>query len=158
MHVIHQNVTRLSPKIDTPSCKINKFSFVGISETKHDWSVWNIEIVIETYDVIRLDRCGKESGVTCFIRHCVAYNYKANMCLNTERIFTEINLPKSKPFIVRLPDRINYVNCIVQIFSQFITLETEEYYLFGDFTFYTLRLKRSSPITLQKHHIKRCHL
>ena len=86
--------------------------------------MWNIEIVIETYYVIRLDRHGKESGVACFIRHCLAYSYKANMSLNTERIFTEINLPKSKPFIVKLPDRINYVNCIDQIFSQFITLKT----------------------------------
>ena len=52
------------------------------------------------------------------------------MCLKTENIFTEIYLPKSKSFIVgilyRPADKINFINCIDQIFSQFSTLETQE--------------------------------
>ena len=55
------------------------------------------------------------------------------MCLKTENIFTEIYLPKSKSFIVgilyRPADKINFINCIDQIFSQFSTLETQECYL-----------------------------
>ena len=54
------------------------------------------------------------------------------ICVLIRSIFTEIYLPKSKPFIVRPPDKINYVNCIDQIFSQIITLEIQEHYLFGD--------------------------
>ena len=50
------------------------------------------------------------------------------MCLNTESIFTEIYLPKSKPFIVgilhRSPDKFYFVNCIEQIFREYNTRNT----------------------------------
>ena len=60
----------------------------------------NSEIVIESYDLISLDRSRKGDGVACFTKYFVAYSYKAKMFLNTESIFTEIYLKKSKPFIV----------------------------------------------------------
>ena len=57
----------------------------------------------------------------CFIKRSVADSYKANMCPNTESIFTEKYLPKSKPIKVdilyRLPDKIDFVNCVDQICS-----------------------------------------
>ena len=87
----------------------------------------NSEIVMKLsadYDFVRLDRSRKRGGVACFIKHSVAYSYKPNMCLNTEIIFTEIYLPKSKPFLVvilyGLPDKIDIANRIDQIFSQSI--------------------------------------
>ena len=59
------------------------------------------------------------------------------MCLNTESVFTKIYPPKSKPFIVGIlyipPDKIDFVNCIDQIFSQVNTFETRECYLLGGF-------------------------
>ena len=58
---------------------------------KLDRSVWNSEIVIEAYDLIRLDRCGKEDGVTCFTKHSFAYSYKTNMCLNTKYLYRDIS-------------------------------------------------------------------
>ena len=52
------------------------------------------------------------------------------MYLNTQIIFTEKYLPTSKPIIVaipyRLPDKIDFVNRIDQIFSQFNILENQE--------------------------------
>ena len=51
-------------------------------------------------------------------------------------IFTEIYPPKSKSFIIgilyRPPDKIDFVYCIDQVFSQFSTLETQESYLLED--------------------------
>ena len=52
------------------------------------------------------------------------------MYLNKEIIFTEKYLSKSKPIIVdipyRLPNKIDFVNCIDQIFSQFNILKNQE--------------------------------
>ena len=59
------------------------------------------------------------------------------MCPNPESIFTEKYLPKSKPIKVdilyRLPDKIDFGNCIDQTFSQCNRLETQECYIFADF-------------------------
>ena len=90
---------------------------ISISETKLDGSVLNSEIVIEGYDLIRLDRSRKGGVVACFIKHSVAYSYKTNICLNTGSTFAEIYIAKSKPFIIgilyRPTDKIDFVNCIV---------------------------------------------
>ena len=55
------------------------------------------------------------------------------MCPNMGSIFTEIYLPKSKPFILdilyRLPYKTDFANYIDQIFNQFDKLETQECYL-----------------------------
>ena len=60
------------------------------------------------------------------------------MCVNTENILTEINLIKSYSFIAgifyRPPDKIDFVNCIDQVISEFNTLEIQECHLVGDLT------------------------
>ena len=69
------------------------------------------------------------------------------MCLITESSFTEICLPKSKPFTVgilhnlsnkidfvsRPRYKIDFVNCVDQIFSRFNTIEIQECYLLMGF-------------------------
>ena len=80
--------------------ELTNASVIGTSKTKLNGSVLNNEIVIEGYNLIRVYRSRKGGGVAYFIKHSVAHNYKANMCLNTENKFTEIYLPKSKPIIV----------------------------------------------------------
>ena len=118
MHFVHLNFNSLLPRIE----EIHRFSVL--------FSVFNIEVVIEGYD-----RSRKIGGVSCFIKHSAAYNYKASIGFNTESIFTEISKPK--PFkagiLYRPSDKIDFVNCISQIFSQFYTLETSECYLLGNF-------------------------
>ena len=94
------------------------------------------EIIIEGYALIRLD---KGEVVAYYIKHSVAYSYKANIYLNIESIFTEIYLPKFKPFILgiryRPPKKIDFVYGRDQTLNQFKTLEIQECYLLGDFKF-----------------------
>ena len=83
------------------------------------------QVATEGYDLIGKDCFRKGSGVASFIKHSIAYSHKNNMRLNRESIFTEIYTPKSKPFIVTIlyspSDKINFVNCIDQIFSEYNT-------------------------------------
>lgn len=55
------------------------------------------------------------------------------MCINKENVFTELILPKSKPFIEVTPYRprgkIYFVNYTDQTLSQFNMLKIQEYYL-----------------------------
>ena len=56
--------------------------------------------------------------------------------INTESIFIEIFLPKSKPFLIgilyRPPDKYDFANCIERTFSDTNVSESEECYLLGD--------------------------
>ena len=74
------------------------------------------KVATEGYDLI-IDDFRKQGGVACFIKQILAYSQKTTMRLNTEIIFTEIFLPKSKPFIVSIlykpQDKIDFVNPFV---------------------------------------------
>lgn len=105
MHFIHLNVISPLPNIEEIHHLVelaNAF-VIDISESKLDGSVLNNEVVIEGSDLIWLDHARKGGDVACFIKYFVAYNYKGIMRLNTESIFTEMYLPKSKSFIVSIP-------------------------------------------------------
>ena len=68
----------------------------------------------------------------------LSYNRKPNFCINTESIFIEIFLPKSKPVLIgisyRPPDKYNSVNCLERAFSDTNAFESQECYLLGDNT------------------------
>ena len=76
------------------------------------------------------------------------------MCLNTESIFTEIHLPKPKPFLIGIlykpTNEIDFVNCIDQIFSKINQLEIQECYLLGDFCTTLVFKGEEIAIKLQK--------
>ena len=104
MHFIHLQVYSLLRKIEEICHLVESAnaSVIGNSETKLDEPVLNSEIVIDGYDLIRLDRPRKGDCVACFIKHSPIQSYKTNMCLNTESIFKEIHLAKSKSLIIFL--------------------------------------------------------
>ena len=101
MLFINLNVNNFLQKIEKMRhlAELTNASVAGISETKLDGSFLNSDIVIEGYNPINLDCSRKRSGVARFIKHYFVLNYKANMCFDTESIFKDIYLPKSKPFI-----------------------------------------------------------
>ena len=61
---------------------------------------------------------------------------KSNFCINTDSIFIEIFLPKSKPVLIgilyRPPNKYDFVNCLERTFSETNAFESQECYLLGD--------------------------
>ena len=80
------------PKIDEIRFfpKQSNASIIGISESKLDSSILNSEVVIEGYDLIRVDRLPRGGRVACHVRKSLSYNHKSGFSPNTESIFTDI--------------------------------------------------------------------
>ena len=113
--------------------KITNAAIVGIGETKLDKSILSSEIDIEGYDLLRLDRSRRGGGVACYVKKSLAYNYRDNFCKNTESIFIDIFLPKTKPILIgslyRLPDKNDFVKNLEETFTNFDILDKQECYL-----------------------------
>ena len=94
------------------------------------------ELEIERYDLVRSDQSCRGGGVACFVKNSISYNQKPNFCINTESIFIEIFLPKSKSVLIgilyRLSDKCDFVNCLEHTFSDTNVFEFQECYLLGD--------------------------
>ena len=138
MHFIHININSLLPKIDEVHYipNITSASIVGISETKLDETILSSELEVDGYDLVRLDRSRRGGGVACYIKSSIAYSYKESFCSNTESIFVDIFLPKSKPILLgilyRPPDKSDFVKHINNVFTETGVLDKQECYLLGD--------------------------
>ena len=112
-------------------------SLIGISESKLDSTILDSEIEIKNFDLIRADRSRKGGGVACYIRKSLSYNLKEKFCPNTESIFIDIFLPKSKPLLIgilyRPPDKPEFLNYMNDCLSQNNITNTQECFLLGDF-------------------------
>ena len=88
-------------------------------------------------DLLKLDRSRRGSGVACYIKRYLAYNYKDNFCKSTECVVVDIFLPKEKPILVgilyRPPDKNDFVKNLERTFAACDILENQECYLLGDF-------------------------
>ena len=121
------------------------------------------------YELVRSDRSRRGGSVTYFVKNSISYNRKPNFCINTESIFIEISLPKSKPVLTgissRSPDEYDFVNCIERTFSDTIVFESQECYLHGDIDTNLqpknkeiFRHKSTSTIDKEIPHITRSYL
>ena len=92
MHCIRINVNGLLPKIHEVRCtgNITNVLIIGISETKLDETAWSSELVVDGYELVRLDQSEKGGGIVCYITTSIAYGYRENFWSNTESIFVEI--------------------------------------------------------------------
>ena len=92
LHLIYLNVNRLLPKIDE-LCNIAKCSnvvVIGITETKLDNTVYDSEVTIDGYSIVRNDRNRKGGGVACYIRSNICYSRKTCLSENLENIFIDL--------------------------------------------------------------------
>ena len=132
------NINSILPKIDKIHyiAKLTNATVIGLSETKLDNAVWSSKLEIEGYDLVRSDRSRRGGSVACFVKNSSSYNRKPSFCINTESIFIEIFLPKSKPvrigILYRAPDKYDFVNCLERTFSDTNVFESQEYCLLGD--------------------------
>ena len=93
---------------------------MGITESKLDHTVPDLEVNLPVYDILRYDGNRNVGGATCYIRKDLCFNKKALNCQETENIIFDILLTKSKPITIgvfyRPPNQVNFMESTVKIF------------------------------------------
>ena len=102
LHFLHININSLLPKIDELKGIANKTkaAIIGITESKLDHTVSDLEVNLPGYDILRCDRNRNGGGVACYIRKDLCFNTRALNCKEIENIIFDILLPKSKPITI----------------------------------------------------------
>ena len=115
LHILHLNVNSVLPEMDEIrfTAKQSNASTIIIIESKLDSSILDSEVDIMGYDISRMDCSRRGGGVACYIKKSLSYYHKLSFCPNNETIFRDIFLPKSKPILVgmlnRLPDKPRFL-------------------------------------------------
>ena len=101
LHIIHQNFNSFLPEIDELRYIVNSSCYlilivavIGISKSKLDESILQLEIQINNYDLLLRDRNRNGLGVACYIRIDKSYIPRQYFPEEIENIFFEIFLPK----------------------------------------------------------------
>ena len=111
LHFVHININSLLPKIEELRniTKSSNISIIGVTETKLDGSVFDSEVNIENYELIRHDRNRQGGGVACYIRKDLHFNKLnifsdniENVCFdivlkNLQTIYSLHNIQTTKP-------------------------------------------------------------
>ena len=135
LHLIHLNINSLLPKIEElrSIAKSTNAAVIGISESKLDKTIFNAEISIEGYDIIRKDRNRNGGGVACYVRNDICYNSKQVLQDDIENIFIDLLLPKTKPITVGIvykpPHQTGFIEKITANFNSLNVADTEMYVL-----------------------------
>ena len=123
LHFLHININSLLPKIDELKCIANKTkaAIIGITESKLDHTVSDLEVNLPGYDILRCDRNRNGGGVACYIRKDLCFNTRALNCKEIENIIFDIFLSKSKQITMgifsRPPNQANFLESLVKSFS-----------------------------------------
>ena len=141
LHFLEINGNNLLSKIEKIRfiVKKSKATVIGISETKLDRTIFDAEIYIEGYSIVRCDRDRKGRGVGCYITCCmlhdVSYSTKNILSKKIEIIFVGLLLPKTKPISVgivyRPPKDTNFLQLFTEILNSLNILE-KKIFVFGD--------------------------
>ena len=138
LHFLHIYINRLLPKIDELECIANKTkaTIIGITESKLDHNVPDLEVNLPGYEILRCDRNRNGGGVACYIRKDLCFNTKPLNCKEIENIIFDILFPKSKPITIgvfyRPPNQVNFMELIIVKSFSLLNLQDNEIYL-GDF-------------------------
>ena len=169
IHLIHLNVNSLLPKIDEIRyiAERTKAAVIGITESKLDESIFQSEIQIDNYDLLRCDRNRNGGGVACYIRSDISYVQKDFFPNVIENIFFEILLPKTSPITVgimyRPPSQTNFLEILNMTFEK-VDVDKKEIYILGDFNInmyhnnrYIVRDDNTISSKFLSHDIKNYH-
>ena len=169
IHLIHLNVNSLLPKIDEIRyiAERTKAAVIGITESKLDQSIFQSEIQIDNYDLLRCDRNRNGGGVACYIRSDISYVQKDFFPNVIENIFFEILLPKTSPITVgimyRPPSQTNFLEILNMTFEK-VDVDKKEIYILGDFNInmyhnnrYIVRDDNTISSKFLSHDIKNYH-
>ena len=137
LHFLHINVNSLLTKIKEIRliAKNSKANVIGIAETKLDGTIFNAEVYIEGYSIVRWDRDRKGGGVACYIKNDICFSTRNILSKKIEVIFEEMLLPTTKPLSVgivyRPPKDTNFLQLFSEILNSLNILENKIFEL-GD--------------------------
>ena len=137
LHCLHLNINSILPNLDELKTIAGntKAVIIGITVSKVDNSMSDSEVEIPGYCTLRCDRNRNERGIACYVRQDLCFNLRSTAVGDTEVIFFDILLPKTKPIfagiIYRPPTCINFLECFNKHLDD-INLENEMF-LLGDF-------------------------
>ena len=134
---MHLNINGLLNKTDE-LCYIARSSnaaVIGITETNLDNTVYDFEVTVDAYNIVRNDRNRNGGGVACYIRNNICFYKKTCISDNIENIFIDLLFPKTKPIsvgiIYKAPSQSQFLQ---QILTEFETLDLDnEIYVIGNF-------------------------
>ena len=102
LHFTHLNINSLLNKRDELRyiASSSIAAVIGKTETKLDNAVYDSEVAVDGYNIVRNDRNWKGGGVACYIRNNICCNRKSSMSDNIENNLTDLLFPKTKPISV----------------------------------------------------------
>ena len=140
LHFIHINTRSLLPKIENIRILARKTraACIAISESWLDSTVFDSEIHIDNYNILRKDRERRGGGVCLYIRDDLAFNPRPDLLHNElEATWCELLLPKSKPIlcgvIYRPPKQSQFYQLLESVCSSSIHFSSMETVILGDF-------------------------
>ena len=149
------------------SLERTKAAVIGITECKLDEFIFQSEIEIDNYDLLRCDRSRNGGGVACYVRSDISYVQKDFFPNVIENIFFEILLPKTTPitigFMHRPPIQTNFLEILNMAFEK-VDIDKNEIYILGDFNInmyhnnrYIVRDDNTISSKFLSHDIKNYH-
>ena len=113
-----------------------KAAIIGITESKLDHTVLNSEVNLPGHDILQCDRNRYCGGTAFYIRQHLCFITRTLHFKEIENLFFDILLPNSKPITMgvfhRPPNQANFMDLMVEIFSN-LNPKENEIYLLSDF-------------------------
>ena len=102
LHFMHLNINGLLNKIDELRyiARSSNAAVIGITETKLDNTVYDSEVTVDSYNIVRNDRNRNGGRVASYIRNNICFNRETSISDNIENIFIVLLFPKAKPISV----------------------------------------------------------
>ena len=123
LHFLNINVNSLFPKIEEVRfiAKKSKATVLGITEIKLDGTIFDAELYIEGYSIVRCDRDRRGGGVAGYIKNDICFSTKNVLSKKLEVIFVDFLLPKTKPtsvaVVYRPPKDTNFLQLFAEILN-----------------------------------------
>ena len=103
IYLIHLNVNSLLPKIDEIHCLAEriKAAVIGITESKLEESIFQSEIQIDNYNLLRCDKNRNSGGVACYISD-ISYVQKDFFQMLSKTLSLKFYCQETTPITVRI--------------------------------------------------------
>ena len=133
LHFVHLNINSLPSKIEElrQIAKYTNSAVIGLSKTKLDKTIFDSEVSIPNYSLIRKDGNRKGGGVACYIRSDICFNSQNYLSDEIENISFDLLLPKAKPISIAIickpPTDNHFLDYLSKRFNDFNLMENDLY-------------------------------